>query len=234
MNTVIQGGISRIGVMSPAESSLLTPNATDVRADWSLTVLPYAMYKYLTRKGIGASYLLSDIVLKENLSQEDLAQLFYLNGPAFGEDTASLMGYGCQTGVSDINRFQISGNDVLNAKIRNAINWSFSKSVKDRTDAMLMGPKCADAGHMEPVPGVVAEENPVYSEASPPYEFLVTGPKIWLTVKSGFLALLKNPVSRLQFYRDYLATIGKVAPQSAVTATTVFAHYVKQVVGCPG
>ncbi|HXQ39472.1 MAG TPA: hypothetical protein VN843_36070 [Anaerolineales bacterium] len=70
--------------------------------------------------------------------------------------------------------------------------------------------------------------NVICNETSPSYRFVKMGTKIWLIVHAGFILMMKNPEKRLDFYRDYLRTVEEIATFRAVSRTSVFSHYVEE------
>lgn len=177
----------------------------EMRNSVSVNVIPEYLFKYLTRKGIGADYLLSDLAIDERISTNELATIIYLNTfyNNFSDEFASL-GLGCIR--SEIQSRKQVGLDVINTKIEAALTLSCGKDVEEEVRTLL---------------------NPVYNETSPSYDFVVMGTKIWLILKSGFLETLKDPVKSLDFYRDYLRTVGKIAIFNTVAQTDVFKQYMK-------
>lgn len=187
-------------------------DVVEISSFHSVNVIPEHIFRYLTRKGIGADYLISDLVLEDRLSVEEIATVLYLNACAFEEtikNTIRLGHIGLGTGCieSEIRARKLGDKHALNAKIDAAINLSYGQGVKTEVDRLL---------------------NAVCNETSPSYEFVTMGPKIWLIVKAGFLAMLKDPTKRLDFYRDYLKAVGQIAPFSSVARTDVFSQYVEE------
>lgn len=185
----------------------------------SISVVPDWLYKYLTNKGLGADYLLSDLALDKNLSVEDLAIIIYLNGHEFrynhtdtpgAENPFPIPALASYHLGDEINRRRPINNERLMARIQSANNYAWTENVRKDVEERLGG---------------------ICNENQPSYEFLVTGPKIWLIVKTGFLTMLKDPASRLSFYRDYLSTVGKIAPSRSVAHTAVFFNWVGELVG---
>ena len=175
---------------------------------YQVNVIPETMYKYLTTKGLGADFLLSDLVLDERLSLDDIATLIFLNSPVQGEGFD--FPFSTHSVLDALIDLKLPNKENLNAKLQTALSWSFSDRVKNNALSMLNG---------------------VYNEASPSYEFIVTGPKIWLIVKSGFLTMLQNPLQRLNIYRDYLNTVRQHAPFNYVAKSGIYARYVREIVG---
>lgn len=193
---------------------------TGIREDFTVGVLPGNIYDYLQRKGGSGDLLLSKIFIDENLSVDDLATIFYVNRQWNISDMIWNKPEGTKPNNSNITIASwIIENEIKNmnqpdtprlaSKVQSACSWAYSDRIEQDVTRYLSS---------------------VCSEASSSYEFVVTGPKIWLIVKSGFITMMRNPTTRLEFYRDYLKTVGKISPYGALQ-TDVFAHYVEELVG---
>lgn len=186
---------------------------------FSVNIVPDWIYNYLTRSGLGGENLMSNLVLDKRMSTEDIATVLYLNSHT--NDTLSkvtvppYLWSHCPDIWNEVTSFKIGDQDELNAKIRVARDLAYVEDTRKQVDTRLSTK--------------VDQNNPLCSETSSSYDFVVTGPKIWLIVKPGFLTMMENPKARLDFYRDYLSTVSKVVSMQSVVALPAYVQYVKEV-----
>lgn len=173
---------------------------------FSVSVIPEWLYSYLIKRGLSEQFLLEDCVLDERVSVDDLATIILLNS-GFVDESKKGPCLSTYQLTSDILRNRITGKEDLEVKITAALNLSFSNRLKQELQQSLSAP-CDDA--------------------SLSYDFVVTGPKIWLVVKPGFLSCFEDSVSTLKFYRDYLSAVGQIASIGSVHQTEVFKWYVRE------
>lgn len=180
----------------------------------SVSIIPDWLYQYTSQKGIGTETFLSDIVLDDRLTMEDIAVILALNDAmTIGNDRVRLSTYNL---VDHITRPRPLFKEALDTKIRQAYMWSLSETIKKELETRFGASSSGD------VP---------WGEAGLPYFFVASGPKIWLVVGIGFIQMLRNPETRLAFYRDYLSTVGKYVSFHSVNQTEVFARYVQELIG---
>ena len=180
------------------------------QAIFDIAVVPEYLYKYLARKGLGADLMLSQVAIDQRLSTEEIALLIYLNGYDFERSLKHDLWLGCWNTTEEIRVHKKSSDLVLVAKIEAAFTMSYGQNVQKEADSLF---------------------NSVCNETSPSYDFVVMGTKIWLVLKAGFLTAFKDPMKRLQFYRDYIKSVGEITPFSTVADTSVFSHYVEELLG---
>jgi len=185
-------------------------NKVELRNEYSITIIPDYIYHYLTKKVSGGDQLLNDLTIDQYLSVDDIATLIFLNNPFFLKVQKYGLNLGFNSSIDYLSKTRLSGQGPLDSKIKTALTWSYSDKIKEDTYNSLYG---------------------ILDETNPSYEFIVTGPKIWLNVKSGFFTMLENPITRLNFYRDYLKTVEKTVLFACAANTDVFSYYVKEIVG---
>lgn len=190
-----------------------TNGATPAPFSISVFVMPDWIHRYLITKGCVGQNFFNEYVIDQRVCIEDLAALFYLNSDFKVNGGLRNIELSTPDFSMKLREFSNIQSDETRNKIQTALSWMYTEGVDKDLKARL------------------TDNNFVYNETSPPYEFVVLGPEIWLILKSGFMNLLQNPIHRLQFYRDYLTTIGKALPFNSVSRTDIFRQYVKDIVG---
>lgn len=179
----------------------------EIQTEIHVSVMPYYIFNYLSKKGVGGDGLLNDIVLDHALGVEDIAIILYMNSPSFMKglkDGLGLNNY--NIGDSIFSKRPIMSQSLV-TKMDAARTYSYSKAIQKDVETLF---------------------NVICNETSPSYRFVKMGTKIWLIVHAGFILMMKNPEKRLDFYRDYLRTVEEIATFRAVSRTSVFSHYVEE------
>ena len=203
-------------VQSISGDTLELPNEVNTRANVSVFVVPDWIFDHVMPKNWGVDYMFDSLVLEKRLSLDELATLFFLNSPCQDQYLAKDLCLSRDAMHDFGNDVRVKADEVLSARFNTAIRESFSDRIKAQVTSDLSG---------------------IFNETSPPYGFVVSGSKIWLIVKPGFVTLLGNKELRLKFCREYLDTVNKVVSSSGFNSyqelaqTGVFAHYVKELVG---
>lgn len=183
----------------------------EVRGFKEIYIVPDWIYNYVAKKTIIGEHLLEKCIVDERLSIDDLASIFFLNNKfscnseknAYPKILNQDNMYECFTLVDVLGQ-------EYKSKVENARNWAYSDRIEQE---------------------VMSRLSAVCSETSSTYDFVVSGPKIWLIIKPGFLHTLQNSSKRLDFYRDFIKVIAKIAPTKDVLNTTVFSNYVEDLIG---
>lgn len=186
---------------------------------FTITILPNWLYDQLTHRGIGPGVELDRETLNDRLSIDDIADIYAINSAKMFKVAGQpvQLSFGDNEGL--FTRPAITDEHLL-SKIQTAFRLSYQEEVVHRILERLELPT-----NTRNTPSIAMKE------ASLPYLFVASGPKIWLIVGSGFLSILQDPSKRLDFYRDYLSTVGNYAPRTSVMWLDVYRCYVNELIG---